>query len=447
MFPRSHSRPRTAPVTLLTVMLSTTPLAAQDMPFAGSDLLALSDGAMVATGYIDGRLGSREPDLMSVVRRAEDGAWARADVVVPNSVGTWPNVLAVTADGRTAIATEPFSQPATDAELFSAIGRGRTLSVVDLSDRSNPTVRQTVEADGPPTAIDIHPSGAVAAVTYAADGKLALYPFADGKLGEPTVQELGLEGIASTFVPEIKWHPSGDFAAVTLGGAGKVAFYRYTDGRLEPWGEPVATAPLPGRGQWTADGRHFLVTVINISGDLAQVAYARNTSLMSVIAFDDNEEPNSPPRRANDRSPTYESAPVQHGLIASAPSGMGYVENFAVSPDGRWVVGLNMAASWLPKDHPGHTDYSELTLLSVDQETGAVERRATTRLPGVTLPQGIVFDAAGRYLAVSSYQDTSAGPGRIEFWSFAPESDEPFTKTGDAIPMPRGIHYLTTVAR
>ncbi|MDU9005494.1 lactonase family protein [Sedimentitalea todarodis] len=207
---------------------------AQDTPFANSDLIALSDGAMVATGYIDGLLGPREPDLLSVLSRTEDGTWARSDVNVSNSVATWPNVLAVTNDGQTAISTEPFAQPAEDAREFSEIEQGNTLTVVDLSDRANPTVRQTVEAAGPPTAIDIHPSGEVIAVTYAALGQIALYPLDDGQLGKPTVQDLGIEDVDNTFVPEIRWHPSGAFAAVTLGGAAKIAFFRYADGVLEP---------------------------------------------------------------------------------------------------------------------------------------------------------------------------------------------------------------------
>jgi hypothetical protein len=287
----------------------------------------------------------------------------------------------------------------------------------------------------------------VIAVTYAALGQIALYPFEDDLLGKPKVQDLGLQDIESSFVPEIKWHPSGTFAAVTLGGAAKVAFFRYADGALTPWGAPVSTAPLPGKGAWLANGRFFVVTTINITGDTAQLGYGRNSSLLTVVSFDDTDQPDSAPRRANDRSTTYDSDPIQHAVVATAPSGMGYVENFAISPDGRHVVGLNMVASWLPKDHPGHTDYSELTLLEIDADTGAVQFKGATRLPMVTLPQGIVFDDTGHYIAITSFQGPDAGPGQIEFWSFAPEAQEPFARTGDVLPAPRGVHFLTKVPR
>lgn len=419
----------------------------RNAPFSNTDLIALSDGAMVASGYINGLLGPREPDLLSVLRRADDGTWTRADVAVPNSVATWPNVLAVTDDGQTAISTEPLAQPDADARAFSEIAPGTTLTVVDLSDRANPTVRQTVEAAGPPTAVDIHPAGDVVAVTYAALGQIALYPFENGLLGEPTVQALGIGGLENSFVPEIKWHPSGEFAAVTLGGAAKISFFRYANGVLEPWGAPISTAPLPGKGQWTADGRFFLATTINITGDLAQLGYSRSTSLLTVVSFDESDEPDSVPRRANDRSTTFESDPIQHAVVAVAPFGMGYVENFAVSPDGAHVVGLNMVASWLPKDHPGHTDYSELTVLSIEGDTGAVEMKGATRLPDVTLPQGIVFDDDGRHVAVTSFQGADAGPGQIGFWSFDPDAVEPFARVGDPIAAPRGVHFLTKVPK
>ena len=339
MFAVKSLNRRTAILTL-GLLVSPSLVAAQDAPFASADLIALSDGAMVATGYINGLLGPREPDLLSVLSRGEDGPWTRSDVNVSNSVATWPNVLAVTADGQTAISTEPLAQPDEDARAFSEIEPGSTLTVVDLTDRANPTVRQTVEAAGPPTAIHIHPSGDMVAVTYAALGQIALYPFENGRLKAPTLHDLGIEGLDNTFVPEFKWRPSGDFAAVTLGGAAKIGFYRYADGVLEPWGAPISTAPLPGKGQWTADGRYFLATTINITGDLAQLGYSQTSSLLTVVKFDDNDAPDSVPRRANDRKTTYESDPIQHAVAAVGPIRDGLCGEFRDFPRRRacgWI--------------------------------------------------------------------------------------------------------------
>jgi hypothetical protein len=119
--------------TILTLGLLVSPTfaATQNAPFEDADLIALSDGAMVATGYINGLLGPRQPDLLSVFRRGSDGTWTRSDVDVPNSVATWPNVLAITPDGQTAISTEPLAQPNAEARAFREIAQGNTLRVVD----------------------------------------------------------------------------------------------------------------------------------------------------------------------------------------------------------------------------------------------------------------------------------------------------------------------------
>ncbi len=428
------------------LLASTSTMAlANDHPFAGSTLVTVADGAMLATGYIDGALGPREPDLLSVLPILPGGPGERADVPASNSVATWPNVMALTANGSLAIVTEPFAQPPADATAFSDIVRGSRITVVDLSDPAAPSVVQEVEAAGPPAGVHIHPSGELVAVTLPFDGQIALYPLTDNRLGEPTLVPLGVDTIENTFVPEFKWHPGGEFAAVTLGGAARVVFYRYRGGTLMPWGEPLQTAPLPGKGEWTPDGRHFVVTTITATGDMAQLSYGRNASLFAVFAFDGDEEPNSPPRRANDRATIYESAPIQHARVAHVPAGMGYVENFAISPDGQWVVGLNMAASWLPTDHPGRTTFSELTLFRFDTASGALEPQDQVAMEGVILPQGIVFDATGQFLAVTSYQHDDRGGGSLSFWELQTGDAPTLVPVGETVAMPRGVHFVDLV--
>ena len=419
--------------------------ATEPSAFDGRALVALADGAMLASGYIDGHLGPRRPDLLSVIPLSGDNSLQRQDIEVSNSVATWPNVLALTADGSFAFVTEPFGQPGDEATEFSEIPRGSRITVVDLSNLQTPRIVQEVEGAGPPAAIDLHPSGDLVAVTLPFDGRIALYPFAEGRLGAPTLHDLGLEELTNSFVPEFKWHPSGDFAAVTLGGADLVAFYRFDGEVLLPWGEPLRTAPLPGKGAWTPDGRYFVVTTITVTGDMAQLGYGRNASLFAVFAFDGDQTPGSPPRRANDRSTTYESAPIQHARVAQVPAGMGYVENFAISPDGNWVIGLNMVASWLPSDHPGRSDYSELTLFAFDRETGMMTPRGVTRLDGIVLPQGITFDASGRNLAVTAYQGYDGGDGSLTFWHLETGAQPTLSQIGDPLPMPRGLHLVELV--
>ncbi|MEO1680361.1 MAG: hypothetical protein AAFU80_19620 [Pseudomonadota bacterium] len=417
--------------------------ATVEMPdgFDGRALVVLADGAMLATGYIDGRLGPRRPDLVTLVPIS---GGVVTQTAVSNSVATWPNTMAVTPDGRYAIVAEPFAQPAEAAETFEAIERGRLLSVIDLAAIGGPTLVQQIEMPDTPAGVDVHPDGHVVAVTLPFAGQIALLPLSGGRLGEPALFDLGVADLPNTFVPEFKWRPDGRFAAVTLGGAERVLFYRYQNGALSPWGPPMRTAPLPGMGRWTPDGRHFIVTTITATGDMAQLGYGQNASLFAVFRFDETAEPDTLPRRADDRQTTYESPGIQHARVAHVPGGMGYVESFALSPDGRFLAAANMAASWLPADHPGRTDFSELALFAIDANTGALSEIARRRLPGVILPQGITFDADASHLAITSFQHDDREGGSVAFFEIRREGDSvALAPAGKTIAMPRGVHDLS----
>ncbi|MEM9766189.1 MAG: hypothetical protein AAF968_27560, partial [Pseudomonadota bacterium] len=90
--------------------------------FDGRAIVALADGAMLATGYIDGILGPRRPDVLTLV---PIGGGEATEIAVSNSVATWPNTMALTPDARYAIVAEPFAQPAEAAETFEGIERDR----------------------------------------------------------------------------------------------------------------------------------------------------------------------------------------------------------------------------------------------------------------------------------------------------------------------------------
>jgi hypothetical protein len=440
---------------LTTALLLLAPAGAASAQEIGRDqngraAAIISDGDMVATGYIDGKLGPKRPDLLSIIGLG-DGAsrpMPLGQIPVSNSVAGWPRNLATTPDGRFAIVTEVFGQRREADTDYASIPSGRLIQVIDIRNRLAPKLVQTVEVDGGPGAVDIHPGGQIVAVTLPAKGQMALYPFRDGRLGEPSVIGLGEIGVEQRGAQEFSWHPSGDFAAVTLGNANRVAFYRLTrageNPRLELWGPPLETAALPGRGRWTRNGRFYIVTQIGITSDTVQVGYAQTASLLGVFAFDADTQPNSPPRRANDRKAAYQSAPVQHAHVAQLPAGLGYVENFAISPDERWLVGLNMVASWLPEGHPGRSVDSKLELFRLDAERGALTHVSTTSFAGV-LPQGIAFEPSGQGLVVTTYQgkDVERGGGTLHAFRLQqgeqPQLIKDETRSAD---IPRGAHTI-----
>ncbi|MGF1553373.1 MAG: hypothetical protein ACFBWO_12885 [Paracoccaceae bacterium] len=219
------------------------------------------------------------------------------------------------------------------------------------------------------------------------------------------------------------------------------------DGRLVPWGAPMRTAPLPGMGRWTPDGRLFVVTTITATADMAQAGYRQNASLLAVFAFDDTAEPDSPPRRADDRQTSYESRAIQHARLAHVPAGLGYVETISLSPDGRLLAAANMRASWLPADHPGRSEGSALSLFALDAGTGALDLLATRALPDVVLPQGLAFDADGSHLAVTSFQHDDREGGSLRVFTLGEDEagGTALAPAGESLALPRGAHFLAVL--
>lgn len=448
--------PKTFPLAL--TLLACTALAAAspaparaDTPLAGLTgraLIALADGDMVASAYIDGQLGEKRPDLLHVIP-LDGGARTQAALPLSNSVQVWPNVLDISRDGRFAVVSEPRAERPAGAAALRDIPPGRTLSLVDLTDPRAPRITAGIELEGP-TAVSIHPGGRLVAVALLARGEVALVPIDEGRFGTPRIMALDLPGLADPTVRDIAWHPSGDFAAVTLPGAARVAFMRLagTDAApaLERWGDAIQTAPLPGRGRWTEDGRHYLVTVTGLHGAVAQLAYGRSTSTLDVIRFDATDRPDSPPTRGNDGQAEPEIPGVSHVRVASVPTGQGYVENFAISPDGRWVVGLNMRASWLPAGAPGRTAGSSLTLLRFDAATGDLVPvgEATT---DALLPQGVAFDASSRRLVTTAFafDDPRRDGGALQFWAIEGEESPVLRRLDGDVAMPRGTHLVEII--
>ncbi len=408
--------------------------------FDAKAILAISDGAMLASGYIDGKLGTRKPDRLTIISPKDKKVIS--SLSISNSVATWPNIMAISPNGKLAVVTEPWGQPTKEATEFKEIPKGKTISLIDISDVKNPKLIQKIEAESAPAAVDFHPEGNLIAVTFPFKNQIGLYPLSSGKLGKPTIETVDANIKGKKLALEFKWHPSGKFAAITLAAANRVVFYAVEKNKLTQWGDPMVTAPLPGKGEWTKDGKHFIITTITATGDLNQNNYKHNTSLFAVFQFDQDNRPNSSKRRANDRKTTYKSLPIQHSRVSQVPNGMGYVENFAISPNGKWVVGLNMVASWLPKSYTGRTTYSELTLFAFDQENGTLTPHSTTKLDSIFLPQGIVFDKDGSHIAVTSFQHDKKQGGSLNFYKFSPTKKLSFEKEGAAIPLPRGAHFL-----
>lgn len=136
---------------------------------------------------------------------------------------------------------------------------------------------------------------------------------------------------------------------------------------------------------------------------------------------------------------------MRHQIVSTAPVG-GSAEEFALSPDGRFVVALNMEASFLPWNDERIAWHSSLTLLSLNPETGRLILRNTIPFEGI-LPEGITFDASGNYLAVANFDHFNpAREGTTVDFSRVIRGEIPMVVQMDiSVPVMRGAHIVKLV--
>ncbi|GJG89543.1 hypothetical protein tb265_47240 [Gemmatimonadetes bacterium T265] len=435
---------------------------AAPLDFRGRLLVALSDADMVASAYIDGRLGPpRGADALTVVRLDRVRGRARpldtlavGRAAVGNSVTGPPAAAALTPDGRYAVVVETLGarRPGAADSLLRDLPLGRTIVVVDLGDPDHPAVVQRVACPAQPETVAIDAAGAHVAVTFGPKGAgpttpLLLYRFRDGRLtggvapavpgwpaGHPVRDaEFGPPGARADVLALLDaTTPAVTFARVTgvtgdgtaTGGAGRAP-------RLVPRGAAVPLARLGGPFlvRWTPDGRHVVVN----GNDTDPAAgpddgYGRPRGVVVGIRVGTGRTAD-PPRV------------VGRAVVGAGPEGL------AVSPDGRWVATSNLERSYLPFADPRQTFFASLSLARLDPATGALTRVGDFPFDGV-LPETVLFDNSSRYVAAITFDrfDGGAPGGSLGVWRLAVNPTDPthvaLVKTTTAIPVPRGAHTM-----
>jgi sugar lactone lactonase YvrE len=421
------------------------------IPFEARGIVALSDTDTVAQAYIDDDIGPAIDDTDTLTLIRPDGSGRRGtdvgEVPVTNSVWGPPTASAVTPDGRYAIVLEGKEQREPGDTSFEAdLAFSTRISVVELRG-SEPRVVQTTQTGGfAAHSLAISPSGdSVVVANWAAPGEdsgipegegqqLGILPFRDGRLGEPRL--FGLDNVAGPYVypNTVAWHPSGRFLAVTIGPRNLVAFYRVRtgpDGRvdLQSWGAPVDGGRFPFPGTWSPDGRYFIAGVMQ-------------------WAEPEVSDRNSPPGRLSVvRFDAERDGGVRHDVRAGATVGIN-PEGLAISPDGRFVVTINLRYSHLPQDfdpmRPPTT--SSATLVRFDPRTGATTTIDEYTFDGV-LPEGVAFDRTGEHLAVAVFDFNGAkgGRGAVQFWRLDRDGTPRLRQLDVEVPTPRGTHSLGVI--
>ena len=416
--------------------------------FKGRFLVSVSDVDMVPSAYIDNQLGKRTPemeDTMTIIPL--DGTLENLEpenlelekskpvtIPVSNSVGAWPNNLALTPDGNYGFVAENFGQAPSGAKLRSEIPPGRLLSVIDLRNLQKPQVVDKLDLGNRPLAVSVHPDGNLIAVSLVESKRqIALIPFNNGKLGKPTF--LGHPGIEDPEVhtPHLQWDRSGRFLAANFPSLNQAVFYQVdrtnpNQPTIRQWGNSVVTGKFPAVGYFTPNNRYFIATNLLWGDDVEDRYIGARYGYLTVIRF------------ATDADSDGE---VRHEIVSTAPVGGG-AENFAISPDGNFVATLNMERTYLPWDDSRLTRNASITLLSMNADTGELTPRDTFSFEGI-LPQGITFDATGDYLAVTTFdhfEEAKHGSGSIDFWRVVKGDKPRLDKLEKSIPVMRGPHIV-----
>jgi hypothetical protein len=110
------------------------------------------------------------------------------------------------------------------------------------------------------------------------------------------------------------------------------------------------------------------------------------------------------------------------------------------------VASLDLEQSYFPPESPLFTPYSALSLYRLNRETGRLTPVDRYYFEGI-LPEGITFDASGKFLAVAvfdHYNPRQSG-GTLDFWRLV-DGDEPkLVKLNYSLPLMRAAHIVKRV--
>jgi hypothetical protein len=420
---------------------------AAPLDFQGRYLVSISDADMLASAYVNGRLGPREgSDTLSVIPLSGHARDFQAyEVDASNSVAGPPVAVAVSPDGRYAFVVETFTPRPDDgndqAHTFADLRQGDRLQVFDLSDPTRPTLTQSMAVAERPDSVSISPDGSLIAVTFNPAGAgnetpLAIIPFQNGQLGDPLYTPVPGWELGERLI-HAEWHPTQNILALVNETAAEVSFVQVIDSTdfisLQAWGNTVQIAKAPYMARFTPDGRYVIVNNLYWGSDVEGTWNEAPRGSVVSIRLEAGIQHDGSPR---------------HALVSQAETGVS-PEGLAISPNGLYVVTTNLERSYLPYDDDRITWFSSLSLITLDPQTGQLNHVADYPYDGI-LPEAAAFDASSQYLAVVNYDhfDDRIQGGSIDFWRIASDPLNPqlrLVQTRYSVPVTRGAHSLVLV--
>lgn len=394
-------------------------------------LAIISDGKQDANSYSSGLLAHpARRDVMTLWTAPFDPARGPVGrIEAPNSNYSPSGVAVLSRDGRRAYVVETMRRPPGATRLAQLVPSDR-LSTYDISDPARPRSLGETTVGRQPRSLDLSPDGRTVAV-LSKDAARPLTFVTTTATGTASASSFQVPGVASGFDEFVftQWSPTQDALSVHLPSQNRILFLRVDRGPdgsvsgVRPWGNPIVTNKYPLVGRFTPDGRHYLSSDTNWGPDVRGNSHVQR-GVLTLIRVADS---------AGDDA--------RHQVTDLDLTGQG-AESLAVSPDGQYVVVSNMETTGTLPEDPRYNSLALLTVYRLDAERSQLAKVSETRY-SARLPQGIVFDAAGRHVLVATNElaeDRSQG-GVLVFRLDRSPSPR-LVDTGRRLSAAPGVHSL-----
>lgn len=400
--------------------------------------LALSDASMAGTAYADNQLEPFEGMRDELTLFA--GGAPQSRIAAPNSVISWPQILDISPDGRTAYVVETrgdLDPSISEVEnVYYDMPVGQRLFVFRVENEILSQIQMVDEIGSTPQSVE---APEVFPLLYIATEDTGAELVTFSVLPDGTVEDRRAFDLRAPYLPEdaekrirnIVVAPDGVTFAANVGNK-RVQFYRMIldlDQRpqeIEKIGDPIEFGVRLSTMKWAPTGRYLIVTDVNSYDSNIAMLTQRGGQVFSI-------------------QPPTETAPAQ--VIDQVRVGR-FAEGVELSDDGTLIASIAMERTYLPQLPPlafwPHRRQYSLMLISLDPETGQLEKLDEVRAAGV-LPEDVIFDETGQHLAVATFHRRK-GPDRtrgfIDFFSIENGALKAQNKTQAVM---RGPHDLVRI--
>ncbi|WP_435355563.1 WD40 repeat domain-containing protein [Emticicia sp. SJ17W-69] len=410
----------------------------QKLSFDAKAVIAISDADMAASAYIDGKLlkekGSK--DALSVIKfPIEKYSEEIKTISVSNSVLNWTKGMVLSKNNHIAYVVETRGTQADNVTEFKNLHTdfplGGFISVVDISDLSQPKVLYKFPTGKNPIAVDISPDGEYLIICSEEEEK-ELQVLELDSTGKPIRIINKPKDFPTGRITDVSWHPNNNFIAFTLEDSKEVGLIKVTrDGptgkivRMDLAGHPLKVGKFPGAGQFSPDGKYYIVPDLKWGDDAKAEQGYDGKGDMFVIKFN------------------FEGT-GDHFLITRAKVGEN-PEGFAISPDGSMIVVANIKKTHYPWENAEFSKNASLSLLTLNAD-GTLTNAGEFDFEGI-LPQNILFDKNGDNIAVTVFDYFNYGKhiGGIDFWKVNKGAKPSLQKQDFKLFLPHGCHAFRLI--